>query len=62
MNIVKYHIYLMDGEISSLLVELNADILDYWHRNVERDRRYEYALAAVNDEGREGARSHISVE
>ncbi|NIM91925.1 MAG: hypothetical protein GTO17_13380 [Candidatus Aminicenantes bacterium] len=62
VNIVKYRIYQVEGEGQSLLVELNADTFQYWHRNVDKDRQYAYILVAVNDEGREGDPAYISVQ
>jgi len=60
-DIVKYRIYLVEGEAESLLVELNADTFEYWHRGIGRDNQYTYALVAVNDEGREGGLAYITV-
>lgn len=53
-NVEKYRIYEVEGEIKSLLVELYADIFEYWHRRVDKDKQYTYAICAVNNEGREG--------
>jgi len=62
VNIVKYRIYQVEGESQSLLVELNADTFQYWHRGVEKDRQYAYILVAVNDEGREGNPAYLTVQ
>ena len=62
VNIVKYRIYQVVGESQSLLVELNADTFQYWHRKVEKDRQYTYLLVAVNDEGREGNPAYLTVQ
>ena len=62
VSIVKYRIYQVEGNAQSLLVELNASVFDYWHRGVEKEKQYTYALVAVNDEGREGDRALVTVQ
>jgi hypothetical protein len=62
VNIAKYRIYLIEGNTPTLVVELNANTFDYWHRGVEKDMRYTYALVAVNGEGREGDWAYVSVQ
>lgn len=62
VNITQYRIYLVDGESKSLLAELSANTFHYWHRRVERDKKYTYAICAVNDEDREGDPAHITVQ
>ena len=62
VNIVKYRIYSIEGELRLLLAELNADINLYVHRPINKGQSYTYELAAVNNEGREGAPARISVE
>ena len=61
-NIEKYRIYLIEGESRSLLIELDVNTFKYWHRNVEKDTQYAYALIAVNNENREGDPAYISVK
>jgi hypothetical protein len=61
VNIVKYRIYQIDGDSQNLLVELNAGIFQYWHRRVEKEKEYMYAICALNDEGREGGYSQLKV-
>lgn len=60
-NIVKYRIYQIEGDSKILLVELDADTSEYWHRNVEKDKQYTYAVCAVNDEDREGEYAYVEV-
>jgi len=60
-NITKYKIYLVDGKNKNMLDELNPSSTEYWHREVEKNKPYTYALAAVNDEGREGETAYITV-
>jgi subtilisin family serine protease len=61
-DIRKYRIYLVHGNSSSLLVELESDTYSYWHRNIDRDTSHRYALAAVNNRNREGQRVYITVQ
>lgn len=60
-NIVKYRIYLVEGQSKSLLVELDADTFEYLHRNVEKDKQYTYGLCAVNNENREGEFDYVEI-
>lgn len=53
-NIEKYRIYWIEGENKILLGEIAARIFFYWHRNVDKDLQYVYAVYAVNDEDTEG--------
>lgn len=62
VNIVKYRIYQVDKESQDLLVELNAGTFQYWNRRAEKDKQYTYVLCAVDDEGREGDSSQITVQ
>jgi len=61
-NTEKYRIYLIEGKIQSLLVELNADSLEYIHRDVEKNRKYKYALVAVDSMNREGEPIYTKIE
>jgi uncharacterized repeat protein (TIGR02543 family) len=61
-NIEKYRIYQMEGESKSLLIELDVNTFKYWHRNVEKEKQYIYALIAVNNENREGDAAYISIK
>jgi len=58
-DITRYRIYTMQGASRTLQVELDAVTFDYWHRNLERDGTYIYALVAVDDEDREGEAATI---
>lgn len=42
-------------------LELDASRHEYWHRRVEKERTYVYALVAVNDEGREGEAAFVTI-
>lgn len=54
LNITQYRIYQVEEQGKSLLTELNSDTFEYWHRNVEQDGSYTYALIAVDGAGQEG--------
>ncbi|UCG94791.1 MAG: hypothetical protein JSW13_03285 [Candidatus Aerophobus sp.] len=61
-NTEKYRIYLVEGKTQSLLVELSADFLDYIHRNVEKNKKYKYALVAVDGMNRESEAIYTKIE
>ena len=46
-GIDKYRIYLVEGDKRKLLVELDGDMFEYVHREVEQNRPYKYVLIAV---------------
>lgn len=54
INISKYRIYQVGGDEWKLLTEVDSNTFEYWQRKVEKDKKYFFALVAVNDEGREG--------
>lgn len=61
-NTEKYRIYLVEGKIQSMLVELSADSLEYIHRDVEKNRKYKYALVAVDSMNRESEPIYTKIE
>lgn len=60
-DVVKYRIYQQDGDSQVLLAELNAGISRHLHRNVNKDISYEYALVAVNSEGKESLPAYTEI-
>jgi len=44
------------------LDELDASTTEYWHKQIEKNKPYTYALAAVNEEGREGETAYLTVQ
>lgn len=62
INLAKYRIYQMDGNQQSLLVELDAETFEYWHRDVDENTSYRYALAAVTAGGREGRPVYLTIQ
>jgi N-acyl-D-amino-acid deacylase len=61
LDIAKYRIYELSGNQKTLLAELNADIFEYNHRNVDKDKQYSYAIAGVTAAGREGESVIVNV-
>lgn len=60
-NISRYRIYLLEGEILNIVVELDANTFEYWHRNVDGNQAYTYALVALDNENREGEKAFTTV-
>lgn len=67
-NIDRYRIYQLVGEEKLLLEDNYADAFRYedgyryWHRNVEKENEYTYAVVAVNNENKEGNPVCITVK
>ena len=62
LNITKYRIYLVNGTTQTLLVELSANTFQYWHRGLEKDSTYKYAILAVTDDNREGDPAYLIIQ
>ena len=62
VDVAKYRLYLASGTVLSLLAELNAGTLEYWHKNVPKDQVYRYAVCAVNNHGQEGEFAYVEVK
>ena len=62
LNILNYRIYQLDEMGISLLVELDANTFEYWHRDIDNYEEYNYAICAVIDDGSESIRSFVTVE
>jgi CubicO group peptidase (beta-lactamase class C family) len=60
-SITKYRIYRLIDESRSLLAEVDANTFEYWHRKVDRDTSYIYAVSAVTDDNRESTPLFVSV-
>jgi len=58
---VKYRIYQTEGNTRSLVAELPANTTQYWHKYVEKDKEYTYALVACDESGRESEAAHTKV-
>jgi hypothetical protein len=61
-NIAKYRIYLVEGMDLTLLAEVSAQTLFYWHRHVAADRVYQYAVTAVNESGVESEAATTTIQ
>ncbi len=61
-NITGYRIYQVEADGQTLLAELSANTFQYWHRNIQNDHPYTYALLAVNQENREGDPAILSLQ
>jgi hypothetical protein len=61
IDIAKYRIYYQDGDRLILLVELDAVTSRYFHRKVNKDISYNYALVAVNSEGKESLPAYTEI-
>jgi hypothetical protein len=44
------------------LAEINADIYKYWHRNIDKEKSYNYLIVAVDEEGNEGLPAYLRVQ
>jgi hypothetical protein len=62
VNVVKYELYQVEGNGRTLVAELGAETFQYWHRRVEKDKEYAYALIAVNNTGRESDPVSVKVK
>jgi len=61
VNVAKYRIYLIDGEEQSLLAELDASTFRYWHRKIDNNISYTYAIVAVDIQGRESLPAEVRI-
>jgi outer membrane protein assembly factor BamB len=58
----KYRIYEIDKQSRTILIEPDKDILEYYHRGVEKDKKYYYAIRSVDSFGNEGPLSYCRVD
>lgn len=62
ITIGKYKIYQVHNGGRNLVVELDSNIVEYRHRNVQKNTAYIYEIVAVNSDGSEGYPARIVVE
>jgi uncharacterized repeat protein (TIGR02543 family) len=62
LNVVKYLIFQVEGNNRTLIVELDTNTFEYWHRNVEKEKQYTYEISAVLDPAIEGAPAEVTVQ
>jgi hypothetical protein len=60
-NIVKYRVYLIEGNSPSLLAEVNSSTYKFQHREVDKNKVYTYSVLAVNNENREGNPAYVTI-
>lgn len=61
-EISKYNIYMVVDGNRIFLSEVNGDTFEYWHRDVEKDKRYSYILTAVDINNKEGVGASVEVQ
>ena len=62
VNILKYKIYHMVGVNRYCLAEVDANTYEFWHRRVEKNKEYTYAISSVTAENKESGVTLISVK
>jgi lysophospholipase L1-like esterase len=60
--IEKYRIYLVEDEGAALISELSSSTFEYWHRNVDKDKLYKYAITALDSYGRESGLVYTEID
>jgi len=60
--VVRYKIYLVEGERTTLLTVVDGQTFVYLHRKIDRDKVYRYGLTAVDAYGRESEPTYTGVE
>jgi subtilisin family serine protease len=61
-NVVYYKIYVIRGSQLDLLTQVNSSTFQYWHRNVQANGEFTYAVSAVNDQGQESLPIYYTLE
>jgi hypothetical protein len=61
-DILKYKLFRVEGQTQTLLAEVGADKLVYWHRRIDREKACSYALVAVDREGRESVPAYYTIQ
>ena len=57
----KYSIYQIEGDKKNLIIELGSTILEYWHKNVRKEKQYTYCITATN-KYMEGMPTYLTIE
>ncbi len=60
-NITLYRLYEISGSNLSKLADVDSLVFTYHHRRVESNQAYSYALVAVNNAGREGIPTYLTI-
>ncbi len=61
-GITTYQIFQVDGNNWTLLAEKDGSTFEFWHRGVDKDRSYTYAVRAVDANGKIGNPSFVGVQ
>ncbi len=61
-NIEKYRLYLLEKENQNILAEVNFITFSYLLRKASSERKYRFALTAVDHKKREGEAAYLAVE
>jgi len=61
LNVVGYRVYLVSNGTRTLVTELSGDTFTYQHRGVDRTASYDYEVAAVLDNLKEGRAATVTI-
>ena len=61
-NIVKYHIYQVDGNNIKLLAEVDVSQKGFMHHRVPRDKNFTYAIQAVDNQDTRGEPALVTIQ
>jgi fibronectin type 3 domain-containing protein len=62
LRIAAYRIYVEQGGSHKIIAELPVSFTKYWHRDIDKNRVYVYAITAVDEDGSESLPSKISID
>ena len=57
----KYRIYLLENNQWNHFTEVSATFGEFWQRNVDKEKVYQYKIVAKNARGREGEPAYVTV-
>jgi len=58
----KYRVYQIEAGQKTLLIQLGGKTFRYWHRKIDRNKTYTYAVCAMSEEGDEGELAYVTIE
>jgi len=61
LTVIKFRIYQVNFGNRDMIAELNPNVLGYWHRKVDKESQYDYEIAVVLDNGKEGKPATLSI-
>ncbi|MBN1272264.1 MAG: hypothetical protein JXB26_08335 [Candidatus Aminicenantes bacterium] len=62
LNITGYRIYQQIGSQFEYLADVSSGITEYWHRNLDKNKIYTYAITAENAEGAESLKVYTVIQ